>query len=265
MNRFIQTQNDSGVSPYYDEYKNVPLLPSTKTLAMVFPSTINRARDRILHAEAYYRYPSNNKLTRDEAAAIYLYTDDYFEPKLYNELNIALRSKTQSKIQPWLSYLKLLNTALEKVPTINVEVWCGISTDLCNKLKEDQEIIWACMSSCSTSKLQIKNCLDSKSILCRIKTIKAKDIREYGKYKADYEILLLPGTRLRVKGIHYDHALHERYMYLVEIDGDNGKASASSHNSMPSENKPIPITNSMYVKNCITILGVLFYLILFSH
>lgn len=57
-------------------------------------------------------------LTRDESAAIYLYTMSWQDQKnsLYHILNGTLREERRNKLEPWHRYLKLLLTALFKLP-----------------------------------------------------------------------------------------------------------------------------------------------------
>ncbi|CAF1574546.1 unnamed protein product [Didymodactylos carnosus] len=59
-------------------------------------------------------------LTQDEAASIYLYTMEW-SPKnqcLYYLLNHALRYERGEKFKRWFPYLKLLLTALYKLPSV---------------------------------------------------------------------------------------------------------------------------------------------------
>ena len=51
-------------------------------------------------------------LNKDELAAIYLYTLEV----LYRPLNAALNERDRDKIKPYFPYLKLMNSALEKLP-----------------------------------------------------------------------------------------------------------------------------------------------------
>ena len=64
--------------------------------------------------------PPKDGLTQDESASIYLYTTEW-EPRdqcLYAVLNSVLRSKNRTRlIPPWLLYIKLLLTALFKLPS----------------------------------------------------------------------------------------------------------------------------------------------------
>ncbi|CAF1204676.1 unnamed protein product [Rotaria sordida] len=141
-------------------------------------------------------------------------------------------------IEPWFSYLKLFNTALEKLPTISNKVWRGMSITIANNLKKNEDIIWGCISSCSSSIDIIKNYLDEKSILCSIEVKSGKHICGYTGYLKEDEVLLLPGTRLRVKKIGYDSSIRQHVIHLVEIANENHKTSTPIHTPISSTNKP---------------------------
>ena len=74
---------------------------------------------------AYERYDRTLKLTKDESAAITLYTYN----SVYVPLNRALRTEEPAKIRPWFGYLRLLHTALQKLPPVNRTFCRGESTD----------------------------------------------------------------------------------------------------------------------------------------
>jgi hypothetical protein len=56
--------------------------------------------------------PDPHGLSRDECAAINLFTQDV----LYGALNAALRSGDSAQLQPYWGYIRLLNTALGRLP-----------------------------------------------------------------------------------------------------------------------------------------------------
>ncbi|CAF0950817.1 unnamed protein product [Rotaria sordida] len=77
------------------------------------------------------REPQDN-LTPDESAAIHLYTMQWQKPhsSLYILLNQTLRSEQRIDLIPWFLYLKLLLTALYKLPSIKDVIWRGIRGDV---------------------------------------------------------------------------------------------------------------------------------------
>lgn len=78
-------------------------------------------------------------LTREEAAAIRIYTA---QCDVYRSLNAALRSQQQTKIRPWFHYLKLFQTAIEKLRLPN-QLFCrGEPVDSSDALAEGSVITW---------------------------------------------------------------------------------------------------------------------------
>ncbi|CAF4274848.1 unnamed protein product [Adineta steineri] len=63
-------------------------------------------------------------LTPDDLAAIKAYTSAC---GLYSDLNAALRTEKIEKIQPWFSYLKLFDTAINKIPPVKRRYCRGIT------------------------------------------------------------------------------------------------------------------------------------------
>ncbi|CAF4819790.1 unnamed protein product [Rotaria sp. Silwood2] len=79
------------------------------------------------------------ELTVDEAAAIYLYTmlrskEDQTVPI---QLNKALRSRAQSQLIPWFSYLQLLTTAINKLPSVKGTIWRCAQGDITTAYEND--------------------------------------------------------------------------------------------------------------------------------
>ncbi|CAF4174453.1 unnamed protein product, partial [Adineta steineri] len=92
-------------------------------------------------------------LTRDESASIMLYSMDW-EPNeecLSFALNAALRTEDRKELKPWFSYLKLLLTALEKLPSTSCNVVRAMNLDLSNQYSVRKTFVWWGFSSCTTS------------------------------------------------------------------------------------------------------------------
>ncbi|CAF4600638.1 unnamed protein product [Rotaria sp. Silwood2] len=141
-------------------------------------------------------------LTRDESAAIHLYTMQWEEPNvsLFTKLNTVLRSKRRESLRPWFRYLKLVLTALFKLPSLKTIVWRGVQGNLSDQY--DDDIVWWGFSSCTES-LEITERFVGKSgvrTLFTIECINGKAIGAHSFYNEESEILLLPGTYLRVVG-----------------------------------------------------------------
>ncbi|CAM2710070.1 unnamed protein product [Rotaria socialis] len=141
-------------------------------------------------------------LSPNESAAIHLYTMQWEEPNvsLFTMLNKILRSKRREPLRPWFRYLKLVLTALFKLPSLKATIWRGVQGNLSDQYDDDQ--VWWGFSSCTES-LNVTEQFVGKSgvrTLFTIECINGKAIRAHSHYKEESEILLLPGTYFRVVG-----------------------------------------------------------------
>ena len=151
-------------------------------------------------------------LQQDEQAAINLYTQ---ETPFYQKLNEALRNNDQRTLQVWYSYLKLFFTALYKLPEYKGTVWRGVAKDLSATFHENSEHVWWAFSSCTSSVKVLKSPsflgATGARTLFNIEVFDGRNVSEFSDLNED-EILLLPGTRLRVisvlpqpPGLHIIH------------------------------------------------------------
>jgi hypothetical protein len=139
-------------------------------------------------------------LTTDESAAIHLYTMQWPTPhfSLYVLLNQMLRSEMRDNLKPWFSYLKLFFTALYKLPSIKKTIWRGIRGNVSDQYDNDH--IWWGISSC-TETMQVMERFIGRSgmrTLFMIECLNGKAIRPHSFYKTENEIVIMPGTYLRV-------------------------------------------------------------------
>ena len=138
----------------------------------------------------------NTILTLDESAAVYLYTMDR---PFYQTLNQALRAENPQALGPWSAYLKLLITALRKLPSCSTTMWRGVAGDIGSGFSQNTIHTWDSITSCS-SQINVAACFaGQKGILFCINAIHGKDITEYCEFQGESEIILMPGTCLRVK------------------------------------------------------------------
>jgi hypothetical protein len=99
---------------------------------------------------------TNDDLTQDESAAISLYTMQWpdSDDNLCTILNKILRSEERNILKPWFSYLKLLLTALFKLPSRKGVIWRGIRGNLSEQYQRDHKTWWG-FSSCTETMGQI--------------------------------------------------------------------------------------------------------------
>ncbi|CAF1211469.1 unnamed protein product [Didymodactylos carnosus] len=159
---------------------------------------INELKENVEIALANSKNPANG-LTRDESAAIHLYT---IESDLYPTLNHALRAANRRKLLPWFPYLKLFLTALWKIPSTPSILWRGVKEDLSKVYEIGEEYTWWALSSC-TSTIKVLECPQyvgkrGKRTIFNIESCNGKQIRPHSYFKEEDEILLLPGTYFEI-------------------------------------------------------------------
>ncbi|CAF3737411.1 unnamed protein product [Rotaria socialis] len=217
MNRFIRFEYNNKKLQPIDNFKDKSILSIDVALQSVL-SIVDRLDHYIEDAKHSRHYPSDHGLTEDEAVAIYLYTNDWNGQSLNRVLNSALQSESQTALKSWLSFLKLFNAALRKLPTVHNTLWRGLPFDVVEKLNENEDLILCSIISCSSSSTIIEHLLDDKSIICSVKSFSGKNIQGYTAKNEEDEVLLLPGTRLRVKRKQLNNEQDKPIIYLEEIN-----------------------------------------------
>lgn len=148
-------------------------------------------------------------LTWDESASIALYTMEWspFRESVYYLLNTNLRDKNRAALKPWFPYLKLLITALQRLPHSDkrMEIYRGVHFETSNdqnRYKIGEEIIWWGFSSCSADRViaQKDQFVGENGLrtLLIIDCFKGIDIKNHSHYKREKEVLLLPATTVKV-------------------------------------------------------------------
>ena len=209
--------------PVYAFY-NHPLLTLREALAPILIRIIGLDQFiRIATAECHF--PSEHDLTRDESASIYIYTMEWGEQSLYRKLNAELQNSDRSVLAPWHGYLRLFDTALQKLPSLQAIIWRGINHDISNDYREGVEMTWWKFSSCSTAVSAVKEFLGPISTLLMIEAKNAKSISIYSNSQQEKEVVLPLGTRVRVVSdtlthssmnlIHFQELVHERETTLM--------------------------------------------------
>ncbi|CAF2118372.1 unnamed protein product [Rotaria magnacalcarata] len=92
-------------------------------------------------------------LTTDESAAIMLYTYESMphEDSLYVKLNDSLRSEQRKNLVPWFFYLRLILTALTRLPSECSAILRGVKEDLSTEDSKGKTFIWWGFLSCTSS------------------------------------------------------------------------------------------------------------------
>ena len=201
-------------------YERKPLL-SLEEAVVPIENTLDNLDSKVKTAKRNSRQPPDG-LSSDESAAIHLYTMEWSDPdpSLYTLLNQQLRSKQRKYLTPWFLYLKLFLTALYKLPSFKGVIWRGVPLDISDQYKDD--CIWWGVSSCTQTLSETENFLGrvGKRTLFNIECINGKAIKAHSFNQTEDEIVLMPGTFLRVvsksspaKGLYIIHLKEETPPY----------------------------------------------------
>jgi hypothetical protein len=224
MSRFVDNEFDTKTLSPINGYWSVKLVTLEQALKPFIPH-IEQLDRSIREAKKHCHFPSEHGLTHDESAALYLYTMEGGDNSFYRVLNQALRSEDRPALKPWFPYLKLLDTALRKLPTVSGNIWRGVLGDICQDLKKNEDLIWWNVSSCSLSVDVIKDYLspETHSTLFLIEAVHGKDISRYTNYPDEDEVLLGPGIQLRVKSNATDLPGGLNVVHLAEVNDDDSE------------------------------------------
>jgi len=141
-------------------------------------------------------------LNKEEIAAIHFYTQ---ESPFYSLLNLRLRTTERARLKPFFPFLKLILGAIYKLPRFKGMVYRGIKQDVSHKFQKDQQKVWWGFSSASKN-VEVMNSEGffghtGSRTLFAVNSIFGVSIKYYSAYNGEDEVLLPPGTALKVDGI----------------------------------------------------------------
>ncbi len=195
-------------------YEDSPVLTLEEAVENIIP-LISDVIDYVATAKKKYNWHLT-LLTRDESAAIYLYTMS--GKSFFSSLNTALRAANRQLLQPWFPFLKIFITALEKLPSIKATIWRGVNYDATLRFVENDTDTWWCINSCSRNINIVKPFLGENGTLFAIEAIHGKDISMLSANPDEQEVILLPGTRVRAKNQSLNVTDHLFIIHLEEIN-----------------------------------------------
>ncbi|MFJ7965460.1 ADP-ribosyltransferase domain-containing protein [Streptomyces sp. NPDC096324] len=133
----------------------------------------------------------------DAIAALHLYT---CESAFYREINSVLRSPDRTRVMPYLPYLRLLFSAVSKLPAYTQPLWRGVSLDLRAQYPVGRTVTWWGVSSCTSELTVARAFLGSrgKRTLFEVTPARAVGIKRFSAFTGEEEYILTPGTQLRV-------------------------------------------------------------------
>ena len=198
-NRFIHYNGpqcqDTNVSPIWG-YQRMSVMKLEEAMRDII--SMNRKMDEYVNQAKANCKKNDAKLTDDESAAIYLYT---MQTSVHIKLNDALRTENRNELEKWFPYLRLLITALNKLPSLpTTTVYRGVADDISFNFDEDKSVQrWWSINSCSTDLKVIEHFLGGSGTFFIIETSYGKNISEYSAKRDEKEIILMPGTRVRLQ------------------------------------------------------------------
>lgn len=133
----------------------------------------------------------------DAIAALHLYT---CESAFYREINSVLRSPDRTRVTPYLPYLRLLFSAVSKLPAYTQPLWRGVSLDLRAQYPVGRTVTWWGVSSC-TSELKVARAFlgsRGKRTFFEVTPARAVGIKRFSAFTGEEEYILTPGTQLKV-------------------------------------------------------------------
>ncbi|CAF1273287.1 unnamed protein product [Didymodactylos carnosus] len=201
-------------------YEYLPLMPLEETVKSL-EQLIPNIQRKVYIAQQNSEEPRDN-LTVNESAAIQLYTMEWepYSQCLYFVLNSALRSENRQQLKPFFAYLKLLLTALFKLPSEKRRVYRGTNLDLSAQYAKGTTVTWWGLTSCTEYRdnLESPQFLDKRGIrtLFIIECENGKMIRHHSFSANENEILLSPGTQFTVVD-NYVERLNTHIIHLREV------------------------------------------------
>jgi len=154
-------------------------------------------------AKEFAEKKATDVLDRDETASVFLYT---LETALYKRLNATLRDPNREHLAPFKGYLRLFLGALMKLRATPATLFRGVGKDLRPKYPKGSVATWWGVSSC-TSKLEVARGFlgaHGRRTLFEVRTHTAVSIRSLSAFTGEEELVLAPGTQLRVTDVTTD-------------------------------------------------------------
>ena len=176
-------------------------------------------------------------LTVDESAAIRLYTVEWPKPhrSLYSMLNYTLKNDNREDLRPYFKYMKLLITALVKLPFVPPStVWRGVNKNVSTDFPPGTPVTWWAFTSCTTELTVLENNMylgdTGERTLFSVEAINGRSVRAHSHFVTEDEVLLLPGTYMIVQSqfspgadlhiIHLKQVIPEEVLLEPPFEGD---------------------------------------------
>jgi len=158
-------------------------------------------------AEKKLKEDNKSGLTKEEIAAVNLYTRHWEKDldSLYAVLNRRLRAEDKEGLVPFIPYLKLLLTGLNKLHKQDEVVWRGVKADLTGLFTKGKKITWWAFNSFTLDCELLQNELylgkTGKRTIFLLHTKIGVEIIKYSDFPNESEMLLGPGVCFEVTGV----------------------------------------------------------------
>jgi uracil DNA glycosylase len=197
LERLASVKDEGLALPAITGVFDTPLLDFRKAIAPA-AETLGGLDHYVERSQSFgERLADTHGLTADEVAALFLYT---CESAFYRQINATLRHPDRSRITPYLPYLRLLFSAVSRLPVRKEPLWRGVGLDLRAQYPLGQTVTWWGVSSC-TSKLGVAQAFlggRGKRTLFEVTPARAVGIRGFSAFTGEEEFILAPGTQLKV-------------------------------------------------------------------
>ncbi|CAF4175841.1 unnamed protein product, partial [Adineta steineri] len=223
VNRTLAELQEVNRNPIFG-YEDSPILTleeSVEKLTQFVPDVL----PYVMTAKSKY-YRHSNLLVQDESAAIYLYS---MPSSFFSSLNNTLRAENRHALKPWFAYLKLLVTALKKLPSIKAVVWRGVYGDVSSVFTNNNIDIWWSVNSTSMDLKIVEPFLGERGTLFAIEVMCGKDVSQFSACPQEKEVILMPGTcvRARAEPLNVDNRFF--VVHLDEVTLQSELQSESNH------------------------------------
>eukprot|EP00466_Bigelowiella_natans_P012520 jgi/Bigna1/68441/fgenesh1_pg.6_\ len=156
-------------------------------------------------ADEIRREHKGEKLSRDKIGALNLYTQ---ESIFYPKLNMSLRKADRKSALPFFKYLRLLTSALAKLPNVKRTVFRGMRVPTEPKLRktvikkyaEGSKVTEWGVTSATTTQRVISGFLSKKGLnmVFTLECHRLKSIKKYSAIQKEDEMLIGMATRFKV-------------------------------------------------------------------
>ncbi len=218
------------------EYTTEPVLPLAKACAPL----VGIIHDLLVYVQMVLEETPDEPpdgLTVDESAAIRLYTVEWTKPhrSLYSMLNYTLQNDIREHLRPYFKYMKLLITALVKLPFVPPStIWRGVHKNVSTNFLPGTPVTWWAFTSCTTELTVLENNMylgdTGERTLFSVEAINGRAVHAHSHFVTEDEVLLLPGTHMIVQSqfspgadlhiIHLKQVIPKEVLLEPPFEGD---------------------------------------------